>query len=147
MNAMLKPEYQKETFPHWFSINVRFRDLDTLNHVNNAIFNTYYEEARIGFIRIVPELADKMEKGFSFVLAKISISYLKPVTYPSELLIGSGVKNLGNSSITSFQAIYLQESKELVSIAEASGVWFDLNKQRPGRLPEIENSERYMVDF
>lgn len=144
---MHKPEYQKEIFPHWFTINVRFRDLDTLNHVNNAIFSTYYEEARIGFIRIVPELADQIQKGYSFVLAKISINYLKPVTFPAELLIGSGVKNLGNSSISSFQAIYVKDSKELVSVAEASGVWFDLDKQRPGRLPDIENSERYMVDF
>lgn len=144
---MHKPTYQKNLFPHWFTQKVRFRDLDPLNHVNNAIFNTYYEEARIGFIQIVPELAGQMKNGYSFVLAKISISYLKPVTYPGQLIIGSGVKKLGNSSITSFQAIYEDQSKELVSVAEASGVWFDLDKQRPGRLPEIENDGKYMVDL
>lgn len=144
---MQKPSYQKEFFPHWFSQNIRFRDLDPLNHVNNAIFNTYYEEARISFIHIVPELAGQMKNGYSFVLANITINYHKPVTYPSELLIGSGVKNLGNSSINSFQAIYDKNSKELVSTAEASGVWFDLEKQRPSRLPEIENKERYLIEF
>lgn len=144
---MEKPAYQKDFFPHWFNQSVRFRDLDTLEHVNNAIFNTYYEEARISFIQMVPELARQMKDGYSFVLAGITINYLKPVTFPSELLIGSGVKKLGNSSITSYQAIYKKENKELVSVAEASGVWFNLNKQRPARLPEFKNSKRYMVDF
>ena len=144
---MQKPAYQKNLFPHWTTQTIRFRDLDPLNHVNNAIFNTYYEEARISFILVVPELAGQMTNGYSFVLANISISYLKPVTYPAQLLIGSGVKKLGNSSITSFQAIYDKESEELVSTAEASGVWFDLEKQRPSRIPDIENSEKYMVEL
>lgn len=144
---MEKPVYQKDLFPHWFTQRVRFRDLDTLNHVNNAIFNTYYEEARISFIQMVPELARQMQEGYSFVLAGITINYLKPVTFPSELLIGSGVKKLGNSSITSFQAIYKEGGKEPVSVAEASGVWFNIEKQRPARLPEFKNSEKYMVNF
>ncbi len=144
---MQKPGYQKNLFPHWSTQTIRFRDLDPLNHVNNAIFNTYYEEARISFIQMVPELAGQMKNGYSFVLANISISYLKPVTYPAQLLIGSGVKKLGNSSITSFQAIYGKESKELVSTAEASGVWFDLEKQRPSRIPDIENNKKYMIDL
>lgn len=144
---MQKPEYQKNLFPHWTTQSIRFRDLDPLNHVNNAIFNTYYEEARISFIQVVPELAGQMKNGYSFVLANISISYLKPVTYPAQLLIGSGVKKLGNSSITSFQAIYDKESKKLVSTAEASGVWFDLEKQKPSRIPEIGNKEKYIIDL
>lgn len=144
---MEKPAYQKDLFPHWFTQRVRFRDLDTLNHVNNAIFNTYYEEARISFIQIIPELARQMQEGYSFVLAGITINYLKPVTFPSELLIGSGVKKLGNSSITSFQAIYKKDGKAPVSVAEASGVWFNIEKQRPARLPEFKNSEKYMVNF
>ena len=144
---MQKPAYQKNLVPHWSTQAIRFRDLDPLNHVNNAIFNTYYEEARISFIQVVPELAEQMKNGYSFVLANISISYLKPVTYPAQLIIGSGVKKLGNSSITSFQAIYDKESKELVSTAESSGVWFDLEKQRPSRIPEIGNKEKYMIDL
>jgi len=81
------------------------------------------------------------------VLANISISYLSPVTFPSELLIGTGLKQLGNTSITSFQAIYERSSKKLVSVAEAAGVWFDLEKQRPARLPEIEHKTAYFVNF
>ena len=47
---MIRPKYDSEFFYHWTEIPVRFRDLDPLNHVNNALFNTYLEEARIQFL-------------------------------------------------------------------------------------------------
>lgn len=142
---MIRPEYNKDSFPHWTTIPVRFRDLDPLNHVNNAIFNTYYEEARIDFIREVNKLADQLENGYSFVLANIEVVFVNPVEYPAELLIGSGIKKLGNSSITSFQAIYTAENKKLASVAEANGVWFDLSEQRPSRIPDIPDKEKYIL--
>lgn len=143
---MIHPTYDSNLFPDWTSIPVRFRDLDPLNHVNNALFSTFYEEARIHFINRVPEFADQLEHGFSFVLATIQIDFIKPVEYPAELLVGSGIRRLGNSSITSFQAIYLQQSKELVSVAEASGVWFDVQKKKPSRIPELKNEKELLLN-
>ena len=142
---MIRPKYDKTLFPHWTTIPIRFRDLDPLNHVNNAIFNTYYEEARIEFIQEVNKLASELKNGFSFVLANIEIAFIRPVEYPNNIMIGSGIKSLGNSSITSFQAIYTGDEKKLASVAEAHGVWFNLNKQRPARIPDIPNTEQYIL--
>lgn len=142
---MQKPEYEPDFFPHWAKIPIRFRDLDPLNHVNNAIFSTYFEEARIKFIADVPAFANELENGFSFVLANINITFIHPIEYPATLLIGSGIKKLGNSSISSFQAIYHAETKKLAAVAEASGVWFNLEKQRPARIPEINNIEEFII--
>lgn len=142
---MIRPDYNQDTFPHWTKIPVRFRDLDPLNHVNNAIFNTYYEEARIDFIQEVNRLADQLKNGYSFVLANIEIAFINPVEYPAELLIGSGIRSLGNTSITSFQAIYTSGNEQLASVAEAHGVWFNLSEQRPTRIPEIPNKEKYIL--
>ncbi len=142
---MIRPDYHEMLFPHWTTIPIRFRDLDPLNHVNNAIFSTYYEEARIEFIQEINKLASELKNGFSFVLANIEIEFIRPVEYPNNILIGSGIKSLGNSSITSFQAIYTGDEKKLASVAEAHGVWFDLNKQRPARIPDIPNTEKYIL--
>lgn len=142
---MIRPNYNENNFPHWTKISIRFRDLDPLNHVNNAIFNTYYEEARINFIQEVNQLADQLKNGYSFVLANIEIAFINPVNYPAELLIGSGIRSMGNTSITSFQAIYTVDDKKLVSVAEAHGVWFDLSKQRPSQIPELPNKEKFIL--
>lgn len=143
---MIHPDYDEEQFPHWSSIAVRYRDLDPLNHVNNAIFSSYYEEARINFIRQVPEFLQQLDKGFSFVLANLEIDFVRPVEYPAILLIGSGIKKLGNTSITSFQTIYHSETKHLVSVAEASGVWFNLKQQRPARIPAFEEHHKFILN-
>jgi len=143
---MTRPEFDKSLFPHWNTIKVRFRDLDPLNHVNNAIFSTYYEEARIHFIQQVPEFSGQLENGYSFILANIQIDFIKPVEFPAKLLTGTGIKNLGNSSISSFQAIYDDHTKKLISTAQASGVWFDLNNQRPARIPDIDHSDKLILD-
>ena len=142
---MIHPDYQEQLFPVWTTIPIRFRDLDPLNHVNNAIFSTYYEEARIKFIRDVPSFANQMQDGFSFVLANINIDFVRPAEYPDNLLIGSGIKSTGNSSISSFQAIYLESDKTLISVAEAHGVWFNLKKQRPARVPGIDREEDFKL--
>ena len=142
---MKHPSYEHEAFPHWKSLPIRFRDLDPLNHVNNAIFSTYYEEARIDFIQHVPSFASQMQDGFSFVLANINIDFVRPAEYPDDLLIGSGIVSTGNSSISSFQAIYLESDKTLVSVAQAHGVWFNLEKQRPAKLPDFSDEAEFML--
>lgn len=142
---MIKPEFDQNLFPHWTTIPIRFRDLDPLKHVNNAIFSTYYEEARITFIQDAGKLADELKNGFSFVLANLEIAFINPVEYPANLLIGSGIEKLGNTSITSFQAIYKDDDKKLISVAEAHGVWFDLSNQRPSRIPDLPNQEKYLL--
>lgn len=143
---MFRPEYDPELFYHWTEIPVRFRDLDPLNHVNNALFNTYLEEARIQFLGEVGQMQTQFSEGKTFVLVKITIEYLKQITFPSTLLVGTGVGEVGNSSIEAVQGIFDKESKNLMGVAKSTGVWYDINKKRPTRLPEIENLEEMVVE-
>lgn len=142
---MFRPKYDQDFFYHWTKIPVRFRDLDPLNHVNNALFNTYLEEARISFLSEAGKMQDEFTKGKSFVLVKCTVEYLKQITFPSTVLVGTGIGKVGNSSITALQALYDEDSKDLLGVAESTGVWFDIKKQRPTRLPEIENIEDMMI--
>ena len=112
---MFRPDYDPKQFYHWHKVQTRFRDLDPLNHSNNAVFNTYFEEARINFTHSIPDLRNSFEEGFAFVLVKCTIEYLKPIRYPSELLIGSSVLGVGNTSLEGIQAIYEGKTKELLN--------------------------------
>ena len=144
---MKRPIYRPELFFHWHTINTRFRDLDPLHHINNAVFNSYFEEARISLVDSVAELQQSFKEGKSFVLAKCTIEYLKPVLYPSTLLIGTGFMELGNTSIDGFQALYDANTKTLHATATTKGVWFDLRSQRPTKLPEIKGIEKMKIQF
>ncbi|MEQ9264971.1 MAG: acyl-CoA thioesterase [Balneolaceae bacterium] len=144
---MYKPGYDPNLFYYWHEVETRFRDLDPLNHVNNAVFNTYFEEARINFVNKVPELAYSFEEGKAFVLVKCTIEYLKPVTYPSTLLIGTSCLDIGNTSVEALQVMYDKETKKIHATAVTKGVWFDVKTNRPARVPEIENINDMMISF
>jgi len=100
---MIKPPYHKDQFSHWTEIKVRFRDLDPLNHVNNAVFNTYFEEARIDFIRAIPEFNNSMNQGFSFVLVHLEIDYVQPVYLESPCLRGVRLKSMEIAALTEYK--------------------------------------------
>lgn len=134
-----------DLFPHHTSIAVRFSDLDALNHVNNAVFNTYFEEGRIRFTAEIPSLKLQYSKGFSFVLVKITVEYKGQITFPGEVLVCSALKEIGNTSITGIQAIFNPKTKKLLAISESKGVWFDLKQQKPARVPDIENLQSYLI--
>lgn len=144
---MYKPGYDPNLFYYWHEVETRFRDLDPLNHVNNAVFNTYFEEARINFVNKVPELAYSFEEGKAFVLVKCTIEYLKPVTYPSTLLIGTSCLDIGNTSVEALQVMYDKKTKKIHATAVTKGVWFDVKTNRPTRVPEIENINKMMISF
>lgn len=144
-NPMFRPEYNSETFYHWTEIPVRFRDLDPLNHVNNALFNTYLEEARIRFLAEVGHMQSEFSEGKTFVLAKCTVEYLRQITFPATLKVGTGIHKIGNTSINILQGIYDSDSKKLMCMADSKGVWFDMEQQRPTRLPEIEGVDKMMI--
>lgn len=140
----MKFSFNRNDFYHETAIHIRFRDLDPLNHVNNAVFNTYFEEARIEFIQTVPELRRSMHKGFSFVLAHLDLKYIKPVEYGESIVVCSSLASIGNSSVEGIQALYSIKD-ELKAVAKTTGVWYNTVTKRPARLPALEQSEQYML--
>lgn len=78
-------------------IQIRYRDLDTQNHVNNAVYGTYLEQARAAYIEhVLDEVIDQC----LVVLAQISIDYRSPVTLADESVsVAVRTLNLGESSI------------------------------------------------
>lgn len=142
---MLKPPYDPDFFYHWHELTVRFSDVDALQHVNNAVFNTYLEEARLRFLNEYFSMHDEFHEGRSFVMVKAVIEYLGQIKFPDRLLIGTGILKVGNSSLTAFQSIYNADTKKLLCAAESTGVWFDIHSQRPVKLPEIKNLDSMLI--
>lgn len=81
-----------------FEVNMRYSDLDTFGHVNNARYFSYLEDARIAwFEACVPERWDFEKHGV--LVARNEMDYLKPVHPGDRLIIRLGAAQLGNSSI------------------------------------------------
>jgi acyl-CoA thioester hydrolase len=107
---------------------VRFRDVDALGHVNNAVFLTYLEEARIAFL--VPLGAEVS----GMILARVEIDFRAPLRMGDEIEIGVRPANVGTKS---FELEYEVRSHDTVA-AEAKTVLvsFDYESGRSVELPE-----------
>lgn len=78
-------------------IDVRFRDIDAMGHVNNAVYATYTEQARTDYFRAV---TDRGLDGIPSVLATLSVDFRAPVTLEEgSVTVALEVPELGRSSI------------------------------------------------
>ncbi|HEX2215127.1 MAG TPA: thioesterase family protein [Xanthobacteraceae bacterium] len=93
-----------EDFPHRALDIIRLGDLDHQNHVNNAVFATYFETGRVNFMRDVfggLRFGDK-----NFVVARLEINYLRELHWPGMVDVCTGVERIGTSSVTYAQAAF-----------------------------------------
>jgi len=107
---------------------VRFRDVDSIGHVNNAVFLTYLEEARIAYL--LPFGADVT----NMILARVEIDFRAPLRMGDEIEIGVRPAGVGTKS---FQLEYEVRSGDTVA-AEAKTVIvsYDYESGRSVELPE-----------
>ena len=95
--------YQLEDFTFKHKIKTRFKDLDAFNHVNNATFLSYIEDARMLFFK----KWDINLKEKSLIVAAITIDYISQLHHPSKLIIGQKVTRLGTKSFDVLSVIFL----------------------------------------
>ena len=115
-------------------LQLRWRDLDAFNHVNNSTFLTYLEEARIRWFDSIGE--DWVTDEFAPLLAAVQLNYRQPVPYPSEVVVELYVDRVGTSSITIGHAIASADGKTLYCDGHVVAVWIDRASGRPCPLPE-----------
>jgi acyl-CoA thioester hydrolase len=94
----IKPSYPQE-FPFYQNIQVRYADLDTLQHVNNVAILSYVEHARIGYYHASGMWNGTISKGFGTVVASVKIDYLEPIRFGDSVRVGVRVSHLGGKSL------------------------------------------------
>jgi acyl-CoA thioester hydrolase len=64
---------------------VRFGDCDAMRHVNNVAFLTFFEDARIAYVRTLLG-DDPIKRGdFGFIFAECKINYRAPAFFDEEI--------------------------------------------------------------
>ncbi|HHS83004.1 MAG TPA: acyl-CoA thioesterase [Devosia sp.] len=96
-----------ESFPFRSRQQLRFADTDAVGHVNNAIFATLFEAARVEFL--FEPGHPVLSPGTQFVVARIAIDFVGELNWPGNVHVGSRIARVGNSSFDLFQAMYFQQ--------------------------------------
>jgi acyl-CoA thioester hydrolase len=83
---------------HEKRIEIRWRDLDALGHVNNAVYATYLEEARDEWMQRALEGAGDL---WDYVLVRIAIDFRRELTQGDDaVLVRTRLTRIGTSSLT-----------------------------------------------
>jgi acyl-CoA thioester hydrolase len=115
-------------------ITVRFRDIDSMGHVNNAVFFTYFEEGRKEFLRQLFNIVKPDD--YNFILAHISCDFLKPVRIDDPISLQLWVGEIGRKK---FDLVYAIVHRDDESIVYAKGrsvqIFFDYKKNATLPIP------------
>jgi acyl-CoA thioester hydrolase len=134
VNAPLRSDTvpRLEDFPYRLSDNVRFADLDPNQHVNNAVYASYFETGRVTLVK--DRSCGLMPEGLGWMLVQLDIHFRAELRWPGKIDLGLGVAKFGRTSVA-FDQVVFSEGKCIAS-ARATTVLIDEATRKPVPLTE-----------
>lgn len=114
-------------------LTVRFRDCDSMGHVNHAVYFTYLEQCRLTFWR---ELTGAPSPHTRVIIARAECDYRAPAFFGDELEVGLRVTAIGRTSFTLGYDITQVASGRTIASGQTVMVSYDYEASRPQLLPE-----------
>ena len=105
---------RRPDFDFWAGIKTRWRDMDSLGHINHAVYLTYMESARVDVYRQLGYSGIRKEQEESTILGSMEVNYHAQVNHPAELEIGHRICRVGNKSFDLVAAVFVKEKLEPV---------------------------------
>jgi acyl-CoA thioester hydrolase len=116
-----------------YPIEVRFRDLDALGHVNNAVFFTYLEQARVAFWWAICNRTGL--DGLNFIVARAECDYRRPIVLGDSLEARITVSDIGRTSFTLDYDLTAPSGDPLFARARTVQVAYDFARSKPVPVP------------
>jgi acyl-CoA thioester hydrolase len=114
-------------------IPVRFRDIDGMGHVNNAVYFTYMEQARSEWYRQLMGIHFVAE--FDFILAHASCDFKEAIGFGETVVVTVTLTKIGNSSFRFAYEIQSKEKGTLFASGESVQVCYDYKAGKPVPIP------------
>ena len=112
---------QFEDYKHCIPLQIRFCDIDKLNHLNNSVYHNFFELGRVNYFnQIFKDSINWDERGF--VLARTEINHILPIFLNDTIYCFTKVIKLGTKSITLKNSICKFENNKLIESANGIGI-------------------------
>ncbi len=105
-----------------------------MGHVNNAVYNTYIEESRMSFWKLV-EPGRSLETA-PFILARAELNYRSPARESEVIQVSIRVAWMGSSSFCFEHRLIEKQSGRLIAEAISVLVYFDYESGRSAPIPQ-----------
>jgi len=122
-------------WPFSLEIKVRFRDLDAMGHVNNAVYFTYLELARTEYYIKLTNI--KKLSDLDFIVVSASCDYKSAASIEDKIVAYIKPTRVGTSSWTFKYELREKDSGRLIVEAETVQVAFDYKKRKKKAINDV----------
>lgn len=146
----------------WYPLQIRFRDLDPLSHVNNTVYFTYYEEARSYYFEQLnldhwpSQEEDQLYHGeeekihtsritttsigahYGSLIKENGCTYMLPLIRSDRAEVGVQVIHVGRTSfIMELQVRDMRDHERIFATGRTVMVWCNYHTGRPAPVPPL----------
>lgn len=109
--------------------------MDAFNHVNNAQYLRYLEEARVQWLAGISGMS--LSGQIAPVLVASNVNYRRPIEWPNEIAVELFIEKIGDSSLTmGHRMLSATDASVLYSDGNVVMVWIDTQTGKSVALPE-----------
>ena len=120
------------------SIEIRFTDVDSQDHVNHTAIVEWIAHARV---KLIDEKINQYDHGLwdeglelDHVLVNLKVNFHKEVFYPGTIEVAGRVHNVGNKSVTT--VIFVYSDGKVVAEAQCINVFFRTSTKKSVDIPD-----------
>lgn len=140
---MKQYDFDTNTFLHQTPIQMRFSDLDALNHVNNGFQMHYLDVGRIDYFSKVLQRKIDWTNDF-LVLVHLELDFLAPIEMGMDVCVETKTIGFGEKSMKMFQRIIDKKTMEVKSTCYSILSGFNREKKKSEALPQ-EYRDRFLA--
>ena len=111
-------------------------DMDAYQHINNAVYFTYFEIARMAYFEKIGVSQYKEQHNIGPILASTKADFKAPLKYPDTINIAAKITNLASKKLSMQYSIHSQTLNNIVAQGEALIVYFDYTNGKSCEIPE-----------
>jgi acyl-CoA thioester hydrolase len=124
-----------DEYRHRTVVQVRFRDIDAFGHVNNAVFFTYVELARIRYLLDVLQPSTGFDR-MPLILARVELDFRSPIAFDEDITVETRVERIGRSSFEMRHRMTAGPEGRLAGDVQTVLVTYDYAEARPMPVPD-----------
>jgi acyl-CoA thioester hydrolase len=126
-------------------IPIRFSDIDAVGHVNNAIYLTYFEIARLNYWK---EIINWNLRENGVIVGRSEVNYLKPITLDDEIICYVRTTRIGNSSFDMMHLLVriTPNGEEICTTGKTVCISYDYSLNKSVSIPLIEREKMIAYD-
>jgi acyl-CoA thioester hydrolase len=130
------PPRRLEGFPRSWPVPTRWADNDHYGHVNNVTYYAYFDTAVNAYLMRTTG-RDIRELPAIGLVVETACSFLAPLSFPDQLVVGLAVTRLGESSITYRIGLFRAGEQDPAALARFVHVYVERASRRTVAIPEV----------